>query len=196
MKNKKMISLLPLKTKRLIIRPTSVDDADMILKMDKQEKTQMYLGGIKNKTRDERMNFLKKKASKFDDGVAGSLTVCLKDSTPIGFIELSIDDRNNNAEISYIFDEDFCNKGYCTEATTELINIGFNELKLNKIYADTIAGNESSTRVLEKLGFKLEGVRRESAYVETLNEYKDFLDYGLLLKEYDSKNINEWNSTK
>ena len=45
-KNEKLISLLPLQTERLTIRPTSTLDIDMILKMDKQEITQMYLGGI------------------------------------------------------------------------------------------------------------------------------------------------------
>ena len=36
MKNQELIGLLPLKTKRLIIRPTSTEDIDMILKIDKQ----------------------------------------------------------------------------------------------------------------------------------------------------------------
>ena len=60
-KNEKLISLLPLQTERLTIRPTSTLDIDMILKMDKQEITQMYLGGIKNKTKEDRIKFLEKK---------------------------------------------------------------------------------------------------------------------------------------
>lgn len=183
-KNEKLISLLPLQTERLTIRPTSTLDIDMILKMDKQEITQMYLGGIKNKTKEDRIKFLEKKATKFEEGIAGSLTVCLTDGTPIGFAELSIDENNNNAEISYVFDYDYCNKGYCTEAGKKLIEVGFKELELNKIFADTIEGNDSSKRVLEKLGFIKEGTRREASFVNTLNEYRAFLDYGLLISEY------------
>lgn len=183
-KNEKLISLLPLETDRLIIKPTSTIDIDMILKMDQQEKTQMFLGGIKNKTREERIKFLEKKASKFENGEAGSLTVYLKDGTPIGFTGLSIDEGNNNAEISYIFDLDYCNNGYCTEASKELIRVAFEELELNKVFADTIEGNESSKKVLEKLGFVLEGTRRKASFVYTLNDYRDFLDYGLLIQEY------------
>ena len=59
MNNKKLISLLPLKTKRLVIRPTLIEDVDLISKMDKQEITQAFLGGIKNKTKEERITFLK-----------------------------------------------------------------------------------------------------------------------------------------
>lgn len=184
MKNKIFISLLPLETKRLIIRETIIDDVDMILKMDKQEITQAFLGGVKNNTREERIALLKNKFRKMKEGYIESLTVCLKNRTPIGFIEIKIYEINNNAEISYIFDADYCNKGYCTEACKIILNIGFNKLNLNKIFANTIENNYRSKRVLEKLGFKLEGTRRESAYIKSLNEYKDFLDYGILKKEY------------
>ena len=184
MLNEKMISLLPFETERLIIKPTSIDDIELILKMDKQEDTQRYLGGIKNKTREERIAFLEKKNSKFKDGHAGSLTVYLKDGTPIGFTGLSINEDNNNASISYIFDSDYTGKGYASEACRKLLSIGFDELGLNKIYADVISDNNRSKVLLERLGFTLEGVRREAAYIKNTNEYKDFLDYGLLKKEY------------
>ena len=126
-----------MQTERLIIKPTTTNDVDLLLKMDKQEITQKYLGGIKNKTREERIEFLKKKTN--------SYTVYLKDNTPIGFIGI-----NKNNELGYIFDYDYCNKGYCTEACKELLN----SVNLKEIYANIIKGNDSSKRVLEKLGFK------------------------------------------
>lgn len=79
---------------------------------------------------------------------------------------------------------DYTNQGYCTKACKKLIEVAFNDLTLNKIYADTIEGNESSKKVLEKLSFKHEGTRRKQAYVSTIDEYKDFYDYGLLIEEY------------
>lgn len=184
MKNKLFIDLLPFKTERLFIRPIGEDDINLILKMDKQETTQEFLGGIKNKTRDERIDFLKRKKKKFEDGEAGSLTICLKDGTPIGFTGLNIDENNNSAEISYIFDVDYTKKGYCSETCKKLIEIAFNELDLHKVYADTIEGNNNSKKVLEKLGFTLEGTRRDAAYIKEKNEYRNFLDYGLLKDEY------------
>jgi len=185
MKNEKLIAMLPLETERLIIKPTSVEDIDMILKMDKQEVTQKFLGGVKNKTREERIKFLEKKASKFADNIAGSLTVYLKESnTPIGFTGLDINENDNNAEISYIFDEDFTGKGYCTEASRKLLDVAFDVLDLNRIFADTIEGNIASSRVLEKLGFSHEGTRRKQVFVKEFDRYCDFLDYGILKDEY------------
>ena len=147
MKNEIYNSLLPIQTKRLILRKTTIQDIDLILKMDKQILTQKYLGGIKNKTKEERIEFLKNK-----DNNSKSLTVFLKDK-PIGFIELII--NNNSAELSYIFDSDYINNGYCTEASNKLIDIAFNELNLDEVTAETVSDNNSSKRVLEKLGFEL-----------------------------------------
>ena len=144
--NKLLESLLPLETNKLIIKKSSPNDVDLLLKMDNQEITQKFLGGIKNKTRDDRIKFLKKKDS--------FLTICLKDNTPIGFIDLKINKEDNTCELSYIFDFDFTNNGYCTECCKCLLDIVFNKLLLNKIYADFVSDNLSSKRVLDKLGFK------------------------------------------
>ena len=138
-----MINNLPIETDRLIINKTTIEDIDLILKLDKQEVTQKFLGGIKNKSREERIEFLKNK---------DSLTVSLKDNTKIGFIGLKIDKDNNTGELSYIFDYDYSNIGYCTEACLKIIDIGI-LLGLDFISAETIKGNNSSKRVLEKLGF-------------------------------------------
>ena len=137
-----MKELLPIYTERLKIIETSIDDIDLILKMDKQEVTQKYLGGIKDKSREERIEFLKNKKN--------SLTVLL-DDIRIGFVGLKID--NNIAEISYIFDSDYTSKGYCSEVVKELVNIAFNKLNLNKLYAYSKEDNVASIKVLTKNGF-------------------------------------------
>lgn len=137
-----MKELLPLYTDRLMIVDTSIDDIDLILKMDKQESTQKYLGGIKNKSREERLEFLSNKKN--------SLTVLL-DNVRIGFIGLKITD--DKAEISYIFDSDYTGNGYCSEVIKLLIDISFNKLNLNKLYAYSKSENIASIKVLTKNGF-------------------------------------------
>ncbi len=140
------LKLLPVETERLIIKKTTIDDINLILKMDKQEETQKFLGGIKNKSKDERILFL--------ENASDSYTVFLKNGIPIGFINLIFED--SFARLSYIFDYDYCNNGYCTEACLKLIDICFDILNLKSIVADTVDSNNSSKRVLEKLGFKYE----------------------------------------
>ena len=173
MKNKQLISLLPIHTKRLILKKTTINDVDLILKMDKQEETQKFLGGIKNKTKEERIEFLRKKEEKYKEGYASSLTVFLKTNTPIGFVGLKINEENNSGEISYIFDYDYWKKGYCTEIIEKIIDISFNTLNLEKITAEVLLENNNSSNLLEKLGFKKE-----------IKKDNQFNNYYLLRKDY------------
>lgn len=171
MKNKQLLNLLPIETERLIIKSTSLEDIDLLLKMDKQVETQKYLGGIKNKTKEERLEFLKRKVDKINSGIASSLTVSLKETpTPIAFVGLKISEEENSAELSYIFDYDYTRKGYCTEIIKKLIEIGFSDLKLTKVWADTIVGNDNSKKVLEKLNFQKTNERKENEIIFEIYE--------------------------
>ena len=152
-----MKELLPIYTERLKIIETSVDDIDLILKMDKQEDTQLFLGGIKNKSREERLDFFSRKKN--------SLTVLL-DDVRIGFVGLKINE--DKAEISYIFDSEYTSMGYCSEVVKVLVDIAFNKLNLNKVYADTKVGNIASIKVLTKNDF-----------VEKESNDSDFIYYEL-----------------
>lgn len=140
-----ILDYLPIHTDRLILIQTSRDDVDLILKMDKQESTQKFLGGIKNKSRDERIEFLDRKHNN-----GNSLTVML-DNVSIGFVGLKVTD--NIGEVSYIFDSDYTGNGYTSECVSKLIDIGFNELKLDKIIAESKEDNVASRKVLLKNGF-------------------------------------------
>lgn len=154
----KLIDVLPIFTERLVLKQTSRDDIDLILKMDKQEDTQKFLGGIKDKSREERLAFLDKKNSK-----GNSLTVFLNNK-PIGFVGLKVTD--NSGEISYIFDSDYIGSGYATECVLKLIDIGFNELGLDYLYANTLEDNIASKKVLLKTGFIFMEFRDEFMYFE------------------------------
>ena len=73
------------------------------------------------------------------------------DDIRIGFVGLKID--NNIAEISYIFDSDYVGNGYCSEVVKTLIDIAFNKLNLEKLYAYSKEENIASIKVLTKNGF-------------------------------------------
>ncbi len=151
-----MKQLLPIYTGRLKLIETSVDDIDLILKMDKQEETQLFLGGIKNKSREERLDFLSRKKN--------SLTVLL-DNKRIGFVGLKVNE--DKAEVSYIFDSDYTGNGYCSEVVKKLIDVAFNKLNVNKLYAYTKEDNVSSIKVLTKNGFiKKDSNNKEFIYYE------------------------------
>jgi [ribosomal protein S5]-alanine N-acetyltransferase len=83
-------------------------------------------------------------------------------------------------EVGYYIAKPYRGKGIATKALIEITKYGFNKLKLKKIWAGIISNNPSSGKVLEKAGFKLEGIQRKHIFKN--NRYYDELSYGLLNK--------------
>jgi ribosomal-protein-alanine N-acetyltransferase len=65
------------------------------------------------------------------------------------------------ASIGYELDHQFWHQGLMTEALNAIIDLGFQEMNLNRIDALVMPDNISSLRLLEKIGFKNEGLLRE-----------------------------------
>ena len=146
------------------LRRTTIEDVDLLLKLDKQPSTQKYLGGIKNKTKDERILFLTKKELN-----KNAYTVLL-DNILIGFVELKV--SGEYGEVSYIFDCEYWGNGYATDSIKQLLDKAFNELKLNYVLAHTLYDNVASRRVLEKNNF--------SYNTKVIKNDSEFLEYIIL----------------
>lgn len=74
-------------------------------------------------------------------------------------------------------------KGYGSEAVGLMMNHGFNNLGLNRIWANTLELNIGAQRLLERLGFSKEGCSRKAVYFA--GRYFDKLHYGFLRDEYN-----------
>lgn len=71
---------------------------------------------------------------------------------------------------------------YGQEAMQKIIEFGWNYMKLNRIEADVVQGNLRSDHVLNKLGFRKEGVLRQR--ILKGGKYYDVHIYGLLQCDY------------
>lgn len=67
-----------------------------------------------------------------------------------------------SAEVGYWLGEAHWGKGIISSALKGVVDYGFNELKLRRIFAVPLEHNTASRRVLEKNGFDLEGILRSS----------------------------------
>ena len=82
----------------------------------------------------------------------------------IGNIGLSnINKKDNNAELGYWLGKAYWGKGIVTKAVQQVVAYGFKKLKLKRIYAKAYLSNKGSQRVLEKAGFRHEGILRKAA---------------------------------
>ena len=60
-----------------------------------------------------------------------------------------------NIDLGYRLRRSAWNKGYATEGSRALINMGFTDLGVERVYGHTMAVNTASQRVLEKCGLAL-----------------------------------------
>jgi len=88
----------------------------------------------------------------------------------------------HEADIGYELSPAHWGHGYATEAARAIVQFGFAELKVHRIWAWCIADNMASARVLERLGLKLEGRLREKEYFK--GRWWDTLMYGILENEW------------
>ncbi|WP_433066157.1 GNAT family N-acetyltransferase [Dactylosporangium sp. CS-033363] len=84
-------------------------------------------------------------------------------------------------EIGYRLRREAWGKGYATEACRALIDRGFEAVAVERVYAETAAGNAGSRRVMEKSGLK---------HVATfLFEDADEVQYALTAQEWYTQRI-------
>lgn len=76
-------------------------------------------------------------------------------------------------------------KGVATEAAAMIIEFGFNDLELHRIYANCAPENGSSQKVLEKLGMSFEGRMRENLLLK--EGWRDSNLYSILAREWPGK---------
>ncbi|MBN1260673.1 MAG: GNAT family N-acetyltransferase [Anaerolineae bacterium] len=88
-------------------------------------------------------------------------------------------------DIGYELAPDHWRQGYATEAARAIVDFGFTELGLHRIWAQCLADNAGSVRVLEKLGLQCEGHLRENAYFK--GRWWDTLLYGILDREWRAR---------
>jgi len=88
------------------------------------------------------------------------------------------------AEIGYGIAEEYSNRGITTAAVKLLLDRVFSETILRKLIALVHDENQGSRRVLEKLGFREEGLLREHYLIA--GQPVDEVFYGLLRHEWQT----------
>ena len=107
------------------------------------------------------------------------------DGIPAGLIGLlNIDRKNSKAEYYILIgNKSLKRKGIAEEASKEILEYGFRELGLNRIYLYTETGNVPAQRLFEKLGFVREGLLKED--VLSHGAYADRYVYALRKEEWE-----------
>ncbi|MEX2173855.1 MAG: GNAT family N-acetyltransferase [Pirellulaceae bacterium] len=108
--------------------------------------------------------------------------VALVDGLFLGTIRLTLNPVDNHAEMGYWVGKPYWNNGYCTEAARAVVGYGFDKLDLERIYANYMARNPASGRVLTKLGMIQEGLLRR--HRRKFGRYEDLIVCGVTRGEW------------
>jgi ribosomal-protein-alanine N-acetyltransferase len=123
---------------------------------------------------------------KFEAGEQVTLAVTDRQTGElVGAVGLAVAARFDRAELGYWIGKPYWRKGYCTEAAGALMEWGFLNLNLNRIYASHFKRNPASGRVMQKLGMTREGEFRE--HIKKWDRYENMVYYGILRGEWAGK---------
>lgn len=154
---------LPIITERLILRKITTEDADDFFQLDSNPDVMKYVGMKPLTKKEETLKMIENLINQYEKNGTARLAVIEKSSNRlIGWcgIKLLTEEVNgfkNIYELGYRFLPEFWGKGYATESALASLDLGFNQLNADKIYAYADVDNQSSNHVLTKLGFENKG---------------------------------------
>ena len=163
------------KTKRLIIRPTSEKDAELIYQLFNSPKFIKFIGDRKiNSIQDAEKYIQIKMLPQLNALGYSSYSIITKvDGLKIGTCGLYNRDGVEGIDIGFGLLPQYEGLGYAYESSHRLIRAAFQEFKIKEIKAITAKKNIPSQRLLKKLGLEIIGTTK------LLNDNEELLLYNI-----------------
>jgi [ribosomal protein S5]-alanine N-acetyltransferase len=164
---------LPVETDRLRLRSLEVDDAEPLFEIDVDAETMRYVGRTGRPIVDL-------------EATRRAITAIRRHELHHGFALWALDEPGGEAivgvaglawveghgpevEAAYILRRDRWGRGYATEALRSVLEIGHEQLGLERIVALAYVENDASRRVMEKAGMRPDGTIE--AYGRTMTRH-------------------------
>lgn len=153
-----------LETERLSLRRLSADDAEFIFGLVNQPSFVMNIGDKGVRTNADAVAYIQNgPVASYERFGFGLYLVELRESgTPIGICGLLKRDSLPDVDIGFAFLPEFWSRGYAVESAAAVMDYGRKLLGIGRIVAITAPQNLGSIKVLEKIGFRFEGMTRLS----------------------------------
>mgnify|MGYP001791937221 CR=1 FL=1 len=161
-------------TERLILKPTSADDAALILELLNTPKWKEFIGDRNvNNILEAAAYIMNKLVPQIEKLGFGNYTIIRKaDGEKIGSCGLSSREGFEGVDIGFALLPAFENMGYAFEAAHKLKEAAFEEFHLSEISGITVKNNIASRHLLKKLGLKFEKVIEFPNATEEVHLYK------------------------
>jgi ribosomal-protein-alanine N-acetyltransferase len=172
-----------LETRRLVLRQLLPTDAEAIFRVRGDPEVTRYNGGAPLQSVAQAATLIDEIARDFDDRRSIRWGIALPgDEEVIGMVGYNYWVRQDNrASIGYDLARAYWGQGIMPEAVRAILHFGFEHMALNRIEADTDVANVASQRVLEKVGFRRDGVQREQVFER--GGYYDLVLFSILRRD-------------
>ena len=171
-----------LETERLILRALQLDDADDVFEYANDEEWVRFL----NKqvpfpySREDSATYVSDAVGRsWERGPQFAIVI---EGKVRGAVALEVQAQDRAAELGYGLARSAWGRGLAVEASAAAINWTFKNYDVLKVFARADARNDRSIRVLEKLGFKQEGLLRQQRFAR--DGQTDEVFYGALREEW------------
>lgn len=182
-----MINQPVLHTSRLLLRPFALSDGLVVQRLAGAKEVAAGTAAIPHPYPDGAAeSWIRTHQRDREKGASVTYAVCLRETNElIGAVSMMIKQEHHHAELGYWLGVPYWGKGYCSEAGRAVLDYGFQEIGLERVFAHYLVSNPASGRVLQKLGMKEEGCYRRHIYKGGV--YHDVAGCGLLRSEWLSQ---------
>ena len=180
-----MSERVELKTERLLLRPFRPEDVDDVFEYASDPEWARYLERVPQpftrRAAEERV--ARGVLESWDTHPTWAIVLNHK---VVGAIVLMIDVQHEIGELGYELSREHWGKGLTVEAARAVIDWGFEERSLAKVFGQADAHNKRSHRVMEKLDMTREGFLRSHGKGRVGRV--DDVHYGFLREEWERQN--------
>jgi [ribosomal protein S5]-alanine N-acetyltransferase len=147
-----------LETERLVLRRVLSDDAEFVLDLLNQSSFKKFIGDRGVRTLEQSREYIATRFTKSyrDNGFGLYLMELKGDATPVGVCGFVKRDELPDPDIGFALLPQFERKGYAHEAAAAVMVYGHDTLGFDRVLAITTLDNESSGRLLGKIGLSFE----------------------------------------
>ena len=177
---------------RVVLRPVADDDVDAVLALFGDADRMRFWGHAPLASRAEAAAYVEGIRRGAATGTLLQWVVCEASGDEgagaqplLGTCTLAgVDRTHRRAELGVALLPEAMGRGLATAAARAAIDYGFEELGLHRITADADPRNASALALLERLGFRREGLLRE--HYRHGEEWQDGVLFGLLRTDWEA----------
>ncbi len=181
-----------LRTDRLVLREFTLEDAPELYRIARaREVARTMLRHPHPYEEGEAERWIRGLRPMFDAGIGTTFAVVLREGGPlVGTVSLYTRAKDGTAVLGeegtgllgFWIGVPYWNKGFASEAVSEVVRYGFKERGLQRIRANHFGSNAASGRVLRRVGMSHVGTRPN--YYEKWGNEEDREEYVLLAQDW------------